>query len=199
MWVYFEKKQAFFLEKYPVDDFDSSSTDENKFWEKQIIIMVLLKREKGFDHPSISREEILMGASLEVLRELREKVDKLYLKIAELEKKIDERIPEKVVTERVFKEEIVDSEDIVRRITDSIKSITRPLIASKAQLSIVESRRIEKIISLLQEHGKLSSVQLSRMIGLSRTRCNEYFKKMEQLGLVEGVMVGKEKYYKLKE
>jgi DNA-binding Lrp family transcriptional regulator len=63
----------------------------------------------------------------------------------------------------------------------------------------VESRRIEKIVSLLHEHGRLSSVQLSRMIGLSRTRCNEYFKKMEELGLVEGVMVGKEKYYKLKE
>lgn len=150
------------------------------------------------EHPSISKEQILIGASLEVLRELREKMDKLYLKVAELEKKIDERIPEKVVTESTFRKEVVDSEEVVEKIVKSIRSLTRPLIASRDHLSIVESRRIEKIIGLLQEHGKLSSSQLSQLIGLSRTRCNEYFKRMEELGLVEGISIGREKYYKLK-
>jgi biotin operon repressor len=145
------------------------------------------------------KEAVLMGANLELLRELREKIDNLYLKIDQLERRIEERIPEKTLSETTFKQEIVDTEDVVKRIISEIKSVTRPIIASKDQLTIVEQRRIEKIMSILQENGKLSSSQLAQMMGLSRTRCNEYFKQMEELGLLEGIEIGKEKYYKLKD
>ncbi|MEM5853467.1 MAG: winged helix-turn-helix domain-containing protein [Candidatus Aenigmatarchaeota archaeon] len=146
----------------------------------------------------IPKDAVLIGAVLEVLRELREKLDDLYLKVDRLEKIINEKIPEKVLTESTFREEIIDGEEVVNRIISEIKAVARPIIASKEKLTIVEQKRIEKIISLLQEHGKLSSSQLSQILGLSRTRCNEYFKQMEDLGLVEGIEIGKEKFYKLK-
>lgn len=147
----------------------------------------------------MQQQAILMGANLEVLRDLKERLDKLYLKMAELERKIEERIPEKVLSETTFKQEIVDSEEVIQKIISELKTVTRPLIASKQQLTIVESKKIEKIVSILQEHGKLSSSQLAQFTTMSRTRCNEYFKQMEELNLVEGIEIGKEKYYRLKD
>ena len=65
-------------------------------------------------------------------------------------------------------------------------------------LTIVETKRIENITSLLEVHEKLSSRDLSELIGLSRTRCNEYFKLMEKLGMVEPVLNERKKFYKLR-
>ena len=70
--------------------------------------------------------------------------------------------------------------------------------AVKNPLTIVETKRIEKITSLLERHEKLSSSELSQLMGLSRTRCNEYFKLMDSLDLVEPVLSGREKFYRLK-
>jgi len=151
------------------------------------------------DPQMIQKEDVLMGATLELLRELREKVDGLYLKINELERRIDERIPEKALSESIFKQEIVGTDDAVKKIVSEVKAMARPIIASKDKLTIIEQRRIERIMSILQENGKLSSMQLAQMMGLSRTRCNEYFRQMEELGLVEGMEIGKEKFYKIKD
>lgn len=75
----------------------------------------------------------------------------------------------------------------------------KPMIqATKKPLTIVETKKIEEITSLLERHEKLSSSGLSQFMGLSRTRCNEYFKLMESLDLVEPVLFGKEKFYRLK-
>ncbi|MEM5766023.1 MAG: winged helix-turn-helix domain-containing protein [Candidatus Aenigmatarchaeota archaeon] len=156
-------------------------------------------KENNNTQTEIPKDAVLIGATLEVLRELREKLDGLYLKIDRLEKTINDKIPEKALSESTFKQEIVDSNEVVNKIISEIKAVTRPIIASKEKLTIVEQKRIEKIISLLQEHGKLSSSQLAQILGLSRTRCNEYFKQMEDLGLVEGAEIGKEKFYKLKD
>jgi response regulator of citrate/malate metabolism len=72
-----------------------------------------------------------------------------------------------------------------------IKTIEEPL-------TIVEIKRIKEITSVLEEHKKLTSSELSQMMGLSRTRCNEYFKIMEDLKMVEPFLSRREKYYKLK-
>lgn len=65
-----------------------------------------------------------------------------------------------------------------------------------------ESQKIlkikEKIISILNQHKNLSSSELSMLMGLSRTRCNEYLKKLEREGIVKGIRVGKKKIYRLK-
>ena len=150
---------------------------------------------------------LVAGAGLEILRDIRDKLERLEYRIAELERRLEERMPEKVLTENKFKEEVQDSEDIVKRIVSEVEAMTKrksiqqiieDRITEVEKPNIVELKRIDKITSLLEEHGKLSSSQLSQLIGLSRTRCNEYFKKMENLGMAEPVLIGKEKFYKLK-
>ena len=125
--------------------------------------------------------------------------ERLHNKLLELEKKFDERVPEVILSETRFREETKDSEELVNRIISELKNILiKKPQPSEENLTIVESKRIENIRSLLKKHEKLSSTELSQLMGLSRTRCNEYFKKMEILGIVKPVLVGKEKYYKLK-
>jgi arsenate reductase-like glutaredoxin family protein len=157
------------------------------------------KQELQEDDSDFMKQAVLVGAGLETLRDIKERLDRISFRLAELERKFEERIPEKTITENQFKQEIVDSEEIVQKIISEVKSISRPIIATKEKLTIVESKNIEKIVSILREHEKLSSLQLSQILNLSRTRCNEYFKQMEDIGLVEGMMIGKEKYYKLKD
>jgi Fic family protein len=55
----------------------------------------------------------------------------------------------------------------------------------------------EQIISLLQQNKKLTSSQLSKLIGLSRTRCSEYFRELTREGTTEGVIINRQKYYKI--
>ena len=141
------------------------------------------------------------GAALELLRDMKGRMEALATKVADLERKFDARVPEKTLSEQAFKEEVVDSGNLAQEIIEGVKeelhaaANARPIVAAR-ELTIVEQKRIEKVLSILQEHGKLSSPQLATLMNLSRTRCNEYFRQMEELGLVEGIEVGKEKFYK---
>ncbi len=62
----------------------------------------------------------------------------------------------------------------------------------------VRKKKIKSIIkSLLEEHNKLTPVDLSKLINLSRTRCNEYLKEMEREGLAKGITVDRKRFYEL--
>lgn len=145
------------------------------------------------------RDVLFVGSAIEILRGMKEKVDSIDFRLRELERKFDERVSEKVLTESKFIQDTAGSEDIVNKIVAEVKKVARPLIPHKEKITIVESKRIERIISFLQEHRMISSSQLSNMMGLSRTRSNEYFKQMEELGIVKGTDVGKERFYQLVE
>jgi hypothetical protein len=128
-------------------------------------------------------------------------IEKLHSRVSELEKKFEERVPTKVLSEDNFREEVQDSGELVGRIISELKNLMQDRQShriSDERLTLVESKRIDKIKSLLKRHEKLSSKELSQLIGLSRTRCNEYFKIMERLNIVRPVLVGKEKFYKIK-
>lgn len=162
----------------------------------------LIRKQREEDKPVVEvtpRDVLFVGSAIEILREMKEKVDRIDFRLRELERKFDERISEKVLSESKFVQDTAGSEDIINRIVTEVKKVGRPLIPHKEKITIVESKRIERIISFLQEHRSLSSLQLSHMMGLSRTRCNEYFKQMEELGIVKGMENGKEKYYQLVE
>ncbi|MBU5537429.1 MAG: winged helix-turn-helix domain-containing protein [Candidatus Aenigmatarchaeota archaeon] len=160
----------------------------------------LLRKQKEEKIVEVTPRDVLfVGSAIEILREMKEKVDRIDFRLRELERKFDERVSEKVLSESKFVQEISGSEEIVNRIVAEVKKVARPLIPHKEKITIVESKRIEQIISLLQDHRMLSSSQLAQMMGLSRTRCNEYFKQMENLGIVKGNDVGKERFYQLVE
>lgn len=127
--------------------------------------------------------------ALAVLKDLKERIEELHTKINELENKIEN-----------VQDNALKSENI-KRIVSELKNLMekKPITQTiQEPLTIVETKRIEKISSLLKRHEKLSSTELSDLIGLSRTRCNEYFKLMEKLEMVKPILVGKEKFYGLK-
>jgi len=148
---------------------------------------------------SLPENSNLKNLSLEQTDQFYTEIEKLHNKISSLEEKFDQRVPEVILSESRFKEETKDSDELVKKIVSELKNIIQKKSdPSDEILTIVESKRIEKIRFLLKKHEKLSSRELSQLIGLSRTRCNEYFKKMENLKLVKSVLAGREKYYKLK-
>jgi len=60
-----------------------------------------------------------------------------------------------------------------------------------------KSRIKDKVLSVLQERKRLTASQMSDVLGLSRTRCSEYFRELMIEGKVEGVLVDRQKFYKL--
>jgi DNA-binding transcriptional regulator GbsR (MarR family) len=54
-----------------------------------------------------------------------------------------------------------------------------------------------RILSILQEKKRLTSSQMSEILGLSRTRCSEYFRELMFEGKVESMLVDRQKFYKL--
>ncbi|MCD6371247.1 MAG: winged helix-turn-helix domain-containing protein [Candidatus Aenigmarchaeota archaeon] len=48
---------------------------------------------------------------------------------------------------------------------------------------------------LIKKHGGVTASQLSKLINLSRTRCNEYLKQMEKEGMLKSKVEGKKKKY----
>lgn len=138
------------------------------------------------------------------LRALNRRVEAMHERIDVMEDVIGDRLPHDILTERKFKEQVQTGDEIVRDIISKVEELSRSrsildVIEARAgeKPGIVEARRIETITGLLQQHGKLSSEDLANHTGLSRTRCSEYFKLMEEMGIVEPVLLGREKFYRL--
>lgn len=152
-----------------------------------------------------------------LLEELRDRMMNLQGRINFLERIVQERLPEKALTEKKFLAETQAGDELIERIASTIKTTVESTpnfalnkdvdietiksiksVLDSADKTIVEKKRMDKIVDMLKRHQKLTSTQLSQLLGLSRTRCNEYFKEMENLDIVESVVDGREKFYALK-
>ncbi|HKZ45395.1 MAG TPA: winged helix-turn-helix domain-containing protein [archaeon] len=69
----------------------------------------------------------------------------------------------------------------------------------KLQTHAISSKTSEAIKLILQNHGELTSSQLSKLIKLSRTRCNEYMKQMEVDGELGSRIDCRKKLYKIRQ
>jgi DNA-binding Lrp family transcriptional regulator len=85
-------------------------------------------------------------------------------------------------------------EEILERIKKLEEILTQKFAPKEGER---KTKIKEKIIELLERHKKLTSSQLSKFLGLSRTRCNEYFRELTREGITEGVVINRKKYYKL--
>jgi response regulator of citrate/malate metabolism len=70
-------------------------------------------------------------------------------------------------------------------------------IEIKPQTMTVKTKDAIKLI--LQKHQELTSSELSRIIKLSRTRCNEYLKDMENEGILVSRVNCRKKLYSLRQ
>ena len=160
---------------------------------------------KSGDSDRKNQTETLMIDALRMLADIQTRLAALQERIDTVERTLSERLPPDILTERKFAQEVQGSDDIVGQIISKVEELSkaksvRDILESRVveqKPSPVEAKRMEVITGLLQQHGKISSDDLANLMGLSRTRCNEYFKRMEEIGIVEPVLVGKEKFYRL--
>jgi biotin operon repressor len=96
------------------------------------------------------------------------------------------------------KNKITELEKSIDELHKKIDSLSEILIGRRSSESPRKLRMKEKIISFLHRHANLSPSKLSELVGLSRTRCNEYLKELEREEIATGVLVGKKKIYRLR-
>ncbi len=127
----------------------------------------------------IEKESLRLGEKSEagLLHELEKKMDEILFKMKEMDRKI-----ENIRRERIY--EFMEMERLAKKTEEEEGPRTKKMKAM--------------IKSLLEEHGKLSALQLSKMIKLSRTRCSEYLIEMERKGIVEGTTIRRQKFYQLR-
>ncbi len=129
-----------------------------------------------------SKDVLIVGATLEILREINSRLERLEKRIEFLENNFKELNNGKL-----------------KALVEEIKKSLAPTFFASKDLSIVEAKKIKEIVSLLKEKGSITSLELAKLLGMSRTRANEYLRKMEELGIAKGKFMGKEKWYELVE
>ena len=67
------------------------------------------------------------------------------------------------------------------------------------QRRTVSVKTKEAIRMILQKYREITPSQLSRLIKLSRTRCNEYLKQMEDEGMAISRTMSRKKFYSLRQ
>ncbi|MEM7821341.1 MAG: winged helix-turn-helix domain-containing protein [Candidatus Aenigmatarchaeota archaeon] len=89
----------------------------------------------------------------------------------------------------------------IQEMDSRLREVERIISAGGFKLSTkpVTSKTKEAIKMILQKYGELTPFQLSRLIKLSRTRCNEYLKEMEREGIAVSRTESRKKYYKLRQ
>lgn len=109
---------------------------------------------------------------------MEQKMDDILFRLREMEKKL-----EGVKRERIH--------DIIEYQKVSTSGKGRP--------ESMRTLKVKSMIkSLLEEHKKLASPELSQMLKLSRTRCNEYLIEMEREGVLKGTTIRRKKFYELR-
>ena len=96
----------------------------------------------------------------------------------------------------------------MRKISEKIDRIEAKLrgiddIVSSGGMSLqprtISVKTKEAIRLMLQKYGKVTPSQLSKLIKLSRTRCNEYLKDMENEGTAISTIECRKKLYSLRQ
>lgn len=64
-------------------------------------------------------------------------------------------------------------------------------------LTTKKDKTKDAIKLILKRKGKLTSDDMCKIIGLSRTRCNEYLKELEMGKEAKAEIVGRKKFYKI--
>jgi response regulator of citrate/malate metabolism len=110
---------------------------------------------------------------------VEQKMDDILFRLREVEKKL-----EGVRRERIH--DLLEYEKMTKR-------------PGKERPESIRTLKVKSMIkSLLEEHKKLASSDLSNLLKLSRTRCNEYLVELEREGVVRGTTVRRKKFYELK-
>lgn len=101
-------------------------------------------------------------------------------------------------------EDMKDLNQKIERIFVEIEQIKEMLQKSQmsennfeVQSTLKKDKTKEAIKIILRKKGRMTSDDLSKLIGLSRSRCNEYLKDMERNKEAKSEIENRKKYYRL--
>jgi Fic family protein len=89
----------------------------------------------------------------------------------------------------------------IDRINEKLKSIDSVIESDGIKLpsQTKSAKTIEAIKLILEKHGEMTASELSKLIKLSRTRCNEYLKEMEDIGVLVSKTISRKKVYGIRQ
>lgn len=89
----------------------------------------------------------------------------------------------------------------IDRITERLKAIDSVIETEGVQIpsQTKSAKTIEAIKLILDKHGHMTSSELSKLIKLSRTRCNEYLREMEDIGILVSKVNSRKKIYGIRQ
>ena len=100
---------------------------------------------------------------------------------------------------QIFKilERIQDLSEKVDKNQKLLREINKRYARKHERLSL-KKRTKAAVRLILKKYGKMTSDDLSKVIHLSRTRCSEYLKELQQEKIVESEIVNRKKFFKLR-
>ena len=89
----------------------------------------------------------------------------------------------------------------IDRINEKLKSIDSVIESDGIKLpsQTKSAKTIEAIKLILEKHGEMTALELGKLIKLSRTRCNEYLKEMEDIGVLVSKTISRKKVYGIRQ
>jgi len=94
---------------------------------------------------------------------------------------------------RELDEKIKENQLLLKDLTEKYMRMYK----KKNEIPLKEKTKVA-IKLILKKHGKMTSNELSKILHLSRTRCSEYLKELEEEKIVKGEIVKRKKYYSIK-
>ena len=131
-------------------------------------------------------------------------IDSIFKKKTEEEKSIEQMLKQldiKYATLAIELEKLKLLNQKIDRISDRLKDIDSVIEAEGIQISSQSksAKTMEAIRLILDKHGDMTASELSHLIKLSRTRCNEYLREMEDIGVLVSRVNSRKKIYGLRQ
>ena len=126
------------------------------------------------------------------------------LKEAEKERTINQRIEaniHKKYSEMGVDEKLIVLESKVDRMAEKLDELAYSFEMNSRKVETPTRKKIkikEMIKLMLTQHGKLTAMDMGRMLSLSRTRCSEYLKEMEKEGALMGTVNCRKRFYEIR-
>jgi len=96
---------------------------------------------------------------------------------------------------RSFREEADQILIQLQELTNKMDEIHSKVILNKE--SATKLKRKKQVIHILKEQKGSTATEIGNKLKLSRTRCSEYLKELEEEGIAVGIQKGRKKLYKI--
>lgn len=177
-------------------DIDESVTNNNQ-------LSPIITNSQQEEAEIFSKRDLHYARRIGQIEEMSENISRIKDRLTSLDAKFDLRIPDKMLTEKRFEDEVIASKDLldeIEAIRQSLGQLERAIINKQQLETITDIRKSTEIIETnLREveirrnlkGERLTTDELSKRLGLSRSRTNQLLLEMEGKGMTSRIKYGK--------